>query len=200
VKLKPGGGIRAFLRDYLLSFGMVLVIGFLLLVSLILTTVVSGISGWMGRLWTLPAGVWGAVTFCLSYCFIVAMFGAIFKVLPDAKVQWRQVWIGAALTGILFEIGKFALGWYLGRPSTVSTFGAASSVVLVLLWVYYASLILFYGAEFTRVYAEENGVAIQPTEYAIKTDLTPATAAAPLGPGEGAAATHPVHGTNVLVR
>jgi len=181
VQQKPGGGVKSFLRNNLLSFGMILVIGFLLLVSLLLTAAVSGASAFFGRILNLPPTFWSLVTSVASWAIVTVLFAAIFRVLPDARIKWRNVWVGAAVTAVLFEIGKFALGWYLGRPSTVSAYGAAGSVVLLLLWVYYASLILFFGAEFTRVYSEAAGEAIIPAENAEMVNcaaLLPANAAA----------------------
>jgi membrane protein len=164
VRQKKGSTVKRFFRERLLSFGMVLVVGFLLLVSLLLTAGVSGLSGYFGS--SLPAPLLTALSSIVSFGVITALFAAIFKVLPDVKIQWRDVWIGALVTALLFEIGKFLLALYLGRQSTSSAYGAATAVVLVLLWVYYASLILFFGAEFTQVYAKARGVRIEPTENA----------------------------------
>ena len=164
VKQKKGPAVKRFFRERLLSFGMVLVIGFLLLVSLLLTSALSGLAGYFGS--GLPAPLLTALSSIVSFGAITALFAAIFKVLPDVKIQWRNVWIGALVTAVLFEIGKFGLALYLGRQSTSSAYGAATSVVLVLLWVYYASLILFFGAEFTQVYAKARGERIEPSENA----------------------------------
>lgn len=166
VKPKPGAGVWGFLRERFLSFGMILVIGFLLLVSLLLTVAFAGLSHYFEQMLKLPAFVGGAVGFVISFGMVTLLFAAIFKMLPDATIEWRNVWIGAAVTALLFEIGKFLLGWYLGRESTASSYGAAASVVLLLLWVYYASLILLFGAEFTQVYALATGTSIQPTPNA----------------------------------
>jgi Virulence factor BrkB len=143
---------------------MVLVIGFLLLVSLLLSSAVSGLAGYFGS--SLPAPLLTALSSIVSFGVIIVLFAAIFKLLPDVKIQWRDVWMGALVTALLFEIGKFLLALYLGRQSTSSAYGAATAVVLVLLWVYYASLILFFGAEFTQVYARSRGDLIEPTENA----------------------------------
>jgi len=107
------------------------------------------------------------VGFMISFGVVTTLFAFIFKVLPDVQIEWRHVWIGAAVTALLFELGKFGLGFYLGRESTASSFGAAGSIVLLLLWVYYASCILLFGAEFTQVYARETGHEIQPTPGAV---------------------------------
>lgn len=166
VRAKPGQGVMKYVRERLLSFGMVLVIGFILLVSLTLTTALAGLTSYLGSAFPLSKTLVAILGFTLSYGVNTLLFAAIFKILPDAKVRWREVWIGAAVTGLLFELGKFLLGFYLGRESTASAYGAATSVVLLLLWVYYASLILLFGAEFTQVYAQATGSQIEPAENA----------------------------------
>ena len=167
VKTAPGAGLWRQVRDRLLDFGMVLVIGFLLLTSLMLTTALAALSGYFESRFGMPAAVGGALGFLISLGVVTALFALIFKVLPDVRIEWRDVWIGASVTGLLFELGKFGLGFYLGREGTASGFGAASSVVLLLLWVYYASCILLFGAEFTQVYARENGHEIRPAQGAV---------------------------------
>jgi len=159
VKSKPGGGIRGLLRGQFLNFGMVLVIGFLLLVSLVMSTAIAGLNQRLENVLPLPAIVWAAVAFVISLGLVTTLFALIFKVLPDAQIRWRHVWFGALITALLFEVGKTGLSWYLGREGTASAFGAAGSVVLLLLWVYYTSAILFFGAEFTQVYADAEDCA-----------------------------------------
>jgi membrane protein len=166
VKAKSGVGIWLMLREHLLSFGMVLVIGFLLLVSLMLSSLLSAFSHWIERILALPSWLWGGAALLISFAVVTLLFAVIFKVLPDVQIDWKHVWIGSATTAVLFEIGKFLLGLYLGRESTASTYGAAGSVVLVLLWVYYASCILLFGAEFTKVYADSKGDAPPPEKLA----------------------------------
>jgi membrane protein len=166
VKPKRGNGFMALLRGRLLNFGMVLVFGFLLLVSLLLSTAIAALNQRIDDFLTFPAVVWAAVAFLISLSVVTLLFAMIFKVLPDAKIAWRDVWIGAIITALLFEIGKMGLSWYLGLESTASIFGAAGSVVLLLLWVYYTSSILFFGAEFTQVYAQANGRTIEPASNA----------------------------------
>lgn len=166
VKAKAGQGIWGFIRNRLLSFAMVLVIGFLLLVSLILTAGISGVSkhfqGMMGGMEV----VWQAINFALSFGVITLLFAFTFKYLPDVRMQWRYVWIGALFTSLLFAVGKMGLGWYLGRSTTSSIFGAAGSLVLLLLWVYYSSQILFFGAELTQVYTRMVGAKVTPSKHA----------------------------------
>ncbi len=162
VKPKEGTGIMAFAREKFLNFGMVLVIGFLLLVSLLLSTAIASLHDRLEVLVKLPAFVWTGVSSLFSMAVATTLFAWIFKVLPDVSTRWRDVWIGAFITAILFEIGKTGLGWYLGRESTANAYGAAGSVVLLLLWVYYASCILLFGAEFTRQHARARGRILVP--------------------------------------
>ena len=166
VKAKPGGGIWAFLRSRFLSFAMVGGVCFLLLVSLTLETVLKGFSHWVQGIF--PGGIVLAliVYWVFDLAIVILLFGMIFKYLPDAKIQWRDVWIGAALTSFLFSIGKIIIGMYLGSTGVTSPYGAAGSLITILLWVYYSSLIFFLGAEFTQVYACEYGSGIVPAKHA----------------------------------
>lgn len=168
VKAKPGGGIWRFLRSRFLSFAMVGGICFLLLVSLTLESVLKGFSHWVQSVF--PGGIVLAliVYWIFDLAVVILLFGMIFKYLPDAKIQWRDVWIGAAITAILFAIGKWALGLYLGSGSAASAYGAASSLITLLLWVYYSAQILLFGAEFTQVYACAAGRGAKPGEYAVR--------------------------------
>jgi membrane protein len=167
VKRKPGGGIGQFIRERLASFSMVLVIGFLLLTSLVLTTVIAAFTGYLGNSMALGGFLANVLSFAVSMGVVSLLFAFIFKVLPDAEVQWSNVWVGAVATALLFEMGKFGLSYYLGRESTSSPFGAAGAVVLLLLWVYYTSCILLFGAEFTQVYAKATGHVITPSANAV---------------------------------
>ena len=170
VEPKEGRGVWGFIKDRFFSFVAVLGTGFLLLVSLILSSALSALGKWFNGLLPLPEIVLQVMNFAVSFVIITGLFALIFKVLPDAKVAWRDVWIGAALTSALFTIGKFALGVYLGKSNVASAYGAAGSLVLVLLWVYYSAQILLYGAEFTQVYANRVGERIVPTPDAKVTD------------------------------
>ncbi len=166
VQPKPGRGIKGFIRDRFFSFTLVLGVAFLLLVSLMLSAALSA----AGNLFEerLPGGeaVWQVINFVVSIGTVTVLFGLIFKVVPDVKIQWRDVWIGALFTAVLFTLGKFAIGLYLGRSSVASPFGAAGSVVVLVVWVYYSAQILFFGAEFTQVYARLHGSRIVPTKNA----------------------------------
>jgi len=167
VESKPGAGIKGFIRQRFLSLSMVLGTGFLLLVSMVLTTVLTA---GMGAIWKnipMGEGLAHALNFIVSFGVITLLFAMIFKYLPDVKIPFRVVWFGAILTALLFTIGKYALAMYLGRESTASPFGAAGSVILIMMWVYYASVILLYGVEFTHAYAKVTGTEVVPTKYAV---------------------------------
>jgi membrane protein len=155
------------LRARFLSFAMVLGTGFVLLVSLVLSAAIATLNSWLGSYMPIPPVVAQLINLAVSFVIITLLFAMIFKVLPDAKVQWHDVWIGAALTAFLFVIGKWALGLYIGRQATDSATSAASALPLLLLWVYYAAQILFFGAEFTQVYANKYGSHIEPSENAV---------------------------------
>jgi membrane protein len=149
---------------------MLLAIGFLLLVSLIVTTALSTISKYSGDFLPALTIVWPFVDFSASFVLVTALFAMIYKILPDVHITWRDVAIGAALTSALFSVGKFLIGLYLGRSSVAAIYGAAGSVVTILLWVYYSGLIFFFGAEITQIYAKEYGSGIRPTALAEKTE------------------------------
>lgn len=166
VKAKAHQGVSGMIRARFLNFGMVLVIGFLLLVSLVMSTAITGLNHMLENVLPIPAVVWGVLAALISLALVTTLFALIFKVLPDVKIEWRDVWMGAAITAVLFEVGKTGLSWYLGRESTANAYGAAGSVVLLLLWVYYTSCILFFGAEFTQVYAQARGRRIEPSAHA----------------------------------
>ncbi|QLG44945.1 YihY/virulence factor BrkB family protein [Costertonia aggregata] len=165
----PRAKIWKVVTDRALSFAFILVIGFLLLVSFIITAAISALNDFIRE--ALPdVLVYLAYTldFILSVGIISVLFALIFKYLPDAKIRWKTVWIGAILTAVLFVIGKLLLGIYFGQADPGSTYGAAGTIVLVLLWVSYSSLILFFGAEFTYVYAKRYGEGIEPSKLAVK--------------------------------
>jgi membrane protein len=149
---------------------MVAGVCFLLLVSLTLESLLKAFSHYVQSV--LPGGLMVAMSVYLIFDFtvIVLLFAMIFKFLPDAKIQWRDVWIGAVMTAILFGIGKWALGLYLGSGAAGSAYGPASSLITVLLWVYYSSQILLFGAEFTQVYASQAGREVKPNEYAVRVE------------------------------
>ena len=170
VKAKPAQGIFGFLRARFLSFAMVAGICFLLLVSLAIEALLKGFSHYVQSM--LPGGIVVAVGVYLIFDFavVVLLFAMIFKFLPDVRIQWRDVWIGAVMTAILFLIGKWLLGLYLGSGAAGSAYGAASSLITLLLWIYYSSQILLFGAEFTQVYAQRAGRELEPSHYAVRVE------------------------------
>jgi membrane protein len=170
VKAKPGAGIWAYIRNRFLSLSMVLGLGFLLLISMVLTTAAEAASNGISGMFPIPDFVVSILGAVASFVVVTLFFALLFKYLPDVKVQWRPVWIGALVTAALFTGGKFLLSLYLAKQATSSSYGAAGSVVVILLWIYYASLIMFIGVEFTKVYARETGAAITPNEYAVPAD------------------------------
>lgn len=165
---RPGRGLKGIVRDRFLSFSMVLGIGFLLLTSLALSAFLQAASDTVGGVLPLHPLFWGVLSAVVSFAIISLLFAAIFKVLPDARIAWRDVAEGALFTAALFSLGKFALGWYLGREATSSTYGSAGSLVLILLWVYFSAIILLLGAEFTQVYARLRGREIAPSKGAVR--------------------------------
>ena len=171
VKPDPAqGGVRNFVTKRLLSLGMILGVGFLVLVSLALSAVLSAAGSSIERF--LPETLSGPLLFVfnavLSFAVITLLFAAMYKVLPDVVIRWREVWIGAAATALLFVIGKFAIGYYIGQSDPGSAYGAAGSLAVILAWVYYASIIVLLGAEFTQVWARRRGVAIVPEAGAVR--------------------------------
>jgi membrane protein len=168
LKAKPKKGWVKMLVNRLLSFSMVVSLGFLLLVSLLINAVVNAISDRL--LFHMPQlNVLLLQVFNLALVFVITtlLFGIIFKVLPDAKIKWKHVLAGAVTTSILFMFGKWGIGFYLGRSNVSSTYGAAGSLIVVLLWVYYSAIILYFGAEFTRNFSQWRGSRIYPNEYAV---------------------------------
>jgi membrane protein len=177
VQPKPGRGIIGMIRDRFLSFTMVLGIAFLLLVSLILDAALSTLAGMVHIPDAIPL-VGEAIHLTISFAVITVLFAMIYKYLPDVKIHWRDVWLGAVVTAVLFSIGKFAIGLYLGQSSMASSYGVAGSFVVLLVWVYYSAQVLFFGAEFTQVYANQYGSRIVPSENA---ELVPLAARARQG-------------------
>src|SRR2546423_14664366 len=167
VKAKPGEGLMSFLRVRFISFAMLGGVFFLLLVSLTIEALLKSFSHYVQA--ALPGGMAIAVSVYLVFDFavVVLLFAMIFKFLPDAKIQWRDVWIGAVMTAISFGVGKWALGLYLGSGAAASAYGAASSLITLLLWIYYSSQILLFGAEFTQGYSYKCGEDIRPDKYAV---------------------------------
>ena len=177
VQPKEGRGIWGLIKDRFISFAALLGTGFLLLVSLVLSAALAAFGKWFGGWLPAPEVVLQVLEFLISFVVITGLFAMIFKTLPDAQVAWRDVWVGAALTAMLFTVGKFAIGLYLGKSDVGSAYGAAGSLVILLVWVYYSAQILLFGAEFTQVYANAVGSRIVPSKDAVVTD--PKKAGAP---------------------
>jgi membrane protein len=171
VKPKEDGKIMRLLKDRLFSFGLILVVGFLLLVSLVLSAALSALSTWVsGNISENLQVVFKVLNILVSLGIITVLFAALFKFLPDAEVRWKTVWMGALLTSFLFVIAKFLLGLYFGKSDPASTYGAAGTIILIMLWVSYAGMILLFGGVFTRVYADRKGHVTQPSEHADNTE------------------------------
>ena len=160
-------GLWGIIQDRFFSFLAVVGTGFLLLVSLVVSAGLAAMGKWFSGWLPAPEAVLQTLNTLVSFAVITALFAMVFKVLPDARVAWRDVWIGAALTSFLFTIGKFSIGFYLGKSDVGSAYGAAGSLVILLVWVYYSAQILLFGAEFTQVYANRAGSRIVPTENAV---------------------------------
>jgi membrane protein len=154
--------VKKALIDRFLSFTMVLVIGFLLLVSLVVSAGLSAAQELAGNTFPIPEFLLQLINLIISIGVITLLFALIYKYLPDTEIPWRYVWLGAFVTAILFSLGKLAIGLYLGNSAIASSFGAAGSLVLLLVWIYYSSQILFFGAEFTQAYANKYGQKIPP--------------------------------------
>jgi len=167
VKPREGQGIRGLIRERLFSFAMVMGVAFLLLVSLVVSTALAALGRFLSG--ALPGGeaVWQVLNFVISLGVVTCLFAVTFKTVPHARVAWRDVWIGSFVTALLFTLGKLLIGLYLGRASVSSGYGAAGSLVVLVIWVYYSASILLFGAEFTQVYAATYGSRIQPADNAV---------------------------------
>jgi membrane protein len=177
VEPKPGRGLAGFLQTRVLSFAMVLGIGFLLLVSLVLSAALAFLTSSIGRyLFDGEAALASVFSFLGSFLTVTLLFAMIYKVLPDVRIDWRDVWVGAAATSFLFSVGKWLIGLYLGKSAIASTYGAAAALAILLVWVYYSAQIVLLGAEFTQVYARRFGKRILPDSRAraVETSAAPA--------------------------
>ena len=163
---KASAGLRDFLLQRLVSFGLVVAIGFLLMVSLAVSAALAAFSGWLNARVPGMAFVWMSVNLVISIGVTTVLFALVYKVLPDVELDWPDVWIGALMTSVLFAIGKTVIGLYIGHSSTASSYGAAGSVVILLLWVYYSAQVVLLGAELTRAFTATRRGAPKPVEYA----------------------------------
>lgn len=168
IKSKPKKSWLEYLKNRLLSFSIIITLGFLLIVSLGVNTFVDLLSSRLERYFSqVSVIVFSGLNIALVIVIITALFTVIFKVLPDGHVRWKECMVGAAFTAVLFAIGKFGISFYLGQQDLGATYGASASIVILLTWVYYSSIILYFGAEFTKMYAKTDGVGISPNEHAV---------------------------------
>lgn len=164
---KPDRGVWGFARDRFVSFTMVVGVAFLLLVSLIVSAGLHALGEWLSSGFSTIAWIGEGINFVVSLGITSLLFALIFKVVPDVKIRWRDVWTGGLVTAVLFELGQFAIGLYVGKAGVASPFGAAGSLVVIVVWVYYSAHILFFGAEFTQVYARAMGSRLEPARGAV---------------------------------
>lgn len=168
IKAKPKKGWVQFLKNRVISFSLIVSLGFLLIVSLLVNTVLDLIFDRIEMLFpSIAVYILYIVNIAVVWGVITVLFAVIFRVLPDGKLLWKDAFVGAGVTGLLFLLGKFLIGYYLGTTKVNDTFGSSSAIVLILLWIYYSSVILYFGAEFTKVYTIKYGRPIQPHEYAV---------------------------------
>ncbi|GAB3882439.1 YihY/virulence factor BrkB family protein [Spirosoma agri] len=173
VKAKPKRGWLKLIKDRLLSSSLVVSLGFLLLVSLIINGIILALSGFLTRyIPEIGVLIISAINFLISTTVVAVLFGVIFKVLPDAKISWKDVRWGAIFTALLFMLGRYIIGLYVETTSTSSAYGAAGSLIVILTWIYYTAAILYFGAEFTQAYANHIGVKIEPADYAVYVEQT----------------------------
>jgi membrane protein len=167
-KAKPKKGLWKIVRNRFLSFSVIVSLGFLLLVSLAITSIIEGLSNRLKAYFPdMTVIIFLILNFVISFIVITALFALIFKVLPDAKTRWKDIWPGALASGILFMIGKFGVSFYIGSSNIGTTYGAAGSLVILLLWVYYSALVLYLGAEFAKAWSAHKGSSIEPNDYAV---------------------------------
>jgi membrane protein len=175
VKAAPRAAlIMHFIRQRILSFALVLSVGFLLMVSLVISAVLGALHMYLDARLANAAAFWSALDLVISFTLATVLIAMLFKYLPDAEIEWRDTWLGALITAALFILGKQVIGFYLGQTTVASAFGAAASVVIFMIWVYYASLILLFGAEITQAVAARRGALVVPTENAKPAPAQPA--------------------------
>jgi membrane protein len=171
VRPKAKKGFIKLLLNRVISFSMIIGLGFLLIVSLVVNTILLALSKWLlSKFPEMPFNVLNLINTAVIFFVISFLFTVIFKMLPDVRIRWKQVWPGAFVTAALFLVGKFLIGIYISNTNTVSLYGAASSIIVLLLWIYFSSAILFFGAQFTRAYIEYHGRKIEPNSYAEYSD------------------------------
>jgi len=168
IEARPAKGWLKYLKTRLLSFSLILTLGFLLLVSLGVNAIVDLLGQQLAKYFSEASVIFFyVVNLAVTLLVITTLFAVIFKVLPDGKIRWRECFVGAAFTAILFGIGKFGISFYIGQSDLGVTYGASASIIILLTWVYYSSIILYFGAEFTKIYANTQGTNIRPSEHAV---------------------------------
>lgn len=172
VRAKPKRGWLKFIQNRFLSFSLIIGLGFLLLVSLLVNFITNALSNWIDKFLPIANVVFKGVNLGVTFIVISALFSIIFKFLPDVKIRWKDVRTGAFFTAVLFMIGQYGINLYIQYTAKSSAYGAAGSILIVMLWIYYTSVILFIGAEFTQVYAEAIGCKIEPADYAVSIKQT----------------------------
>ncbi len=176
VKASPKAGIKTMIKDRIISFSMLLIIAFLIAISVGISFITNAATNYMNTFLSIPLPVLDGINLVISFILLTLLFGAMFKILPDINISFQTVLPGAVVTSLLFVIGKFLIGWYIGRSAYTSTYGAAGAVMILLVWVYYSVQLLFIGSEFTKAYARYKGVKITPSRNAVSTDDTKLTA------------------------
>jgi membrane protein len=165
-EVQPPSGVKSLIKTRLLSFGVILLVGLLIVTLMAVSALLPLLDRFLAGITPQTELLLRLVELALSFGILTLLFAMIYKYLPDVKIAWRDVWTGAALTALLFTLGKYGLGTYLGRASPGSAYGAAGSLAILLVWIYYSSVIIFFGAEFTQVYARRRGSRIKPARYA----------------------------------
>lgn len=172
VKAKPQNNIKKLLKDRLLSFGLIISISFLMLISFVVSAILTILMDYLQRILPGIAVIFMQLTdIIISAGVITCLFALVFKYLPDAIIRWKDVWVGAFITAALFVLGKYLIGFYLGNSDVASAYGAAGSIIIILVWIYYSSLIVFFGAEFTQEYAAQFGEKIRPKPHAVQIEI-----------------------------
>jgi membrane protein len=172
IKVKPTNSMMKVAKDRFLSFGLILSIAFLMLISLLISAILSFFTDYLQQIFPAIAVVFiHILNMAVSLAFITLLFALIYKFLPDAIIRWKDVWVGSFLTALLFVLGKFGIGWYIGNGDVGSAYGAAGSVIVILVWIYYSSLIVFFGSEFTQQYACSFGEKIRPKSHAVEIEI-----------------------------
>jgi len=171
VKVVPKSGIISFLKSRIFSFGLILAIAFLLLISLVISAALAAMSDWIQAYSSgFTIIIFNTLNIIFSFAFISVLFALMFKFMPDAKIKWKHVWIGSIVAGALFTLGKTALAFYFGKAQPASVYGVAGSIILIMLWVSYSSMIVFFGAELTATYAKLFTAKVLPTNIAVATN------------------------------